>query len=502
MGEDLTQVRARFNGSLRIESRPERLSGEAGGSILREIIERVGLLPWLLARLKDPRKPELITHPFSELLVTTVLLIALGWRDRDDADALRNDPVMRLIVSERRGIAALLSPPKDPGQPPDRNPAVPDGLASQPTLSRLVATLSTASNRAVLHESLLEVAARRVRASREGHRLRYVSVDLDSLPIEVYGEQPGSEYNGHYHARIFHPLVCSVAETGDLLDAVLREGTAHTAEGGLEFLLPLLDRIEEKLCQVASVRIDAGFPSEKFLGGLEQRHRPTPYVARIKNNPVLDRMAAPLLHRPVGRPPQEPRTWFHEMTYQAESWSRPRRVVLVVLERPRGDQEQRRQEEMFLHHFWLITSWTQEQMSGEALLALYRERGTAEGHQGELKSVLDPALSSSPRPKSTYRGQPPKRQRPAKPVDSFANNETLLLLNLLAYNILHVARVLLETSTHEGWSLKRLRERLLRVPARVLLHGRRAVLVIGEAAAHLWHHLWRKLAGFEAIPSS
>ena len=152
MGEKLEEIRARFNGSFRIESRPERLSGEAGGSILREIIERVGILPWLLERLKDPRKPELITHPLSELLLTTVLLIAMGWRDRDDADALRNDPVMRLIVSERRGIASLLSPHQDPEKPRNRNPAVPDGLASQPTQSRLIASMSTPGNRAVVRE--------------------------------------------------------------------------------------------------------------------------------------------------------------------------------------------------------------------------------------------------------------------------------------------------------------------------------------------------------------
>lgn len=489
MGEKLEEIRARFNGSFRIESRPERLSGEAGGSILREIIERVGILPWLLERLKDPRKPELITHPLSELLLTTVLLIAMGWRDRDDADALRNDPVMRLIVSERRGIASLLSHPQDPEKPRNRNPAVPDGLASQPTQSRLIASMSTPGNRAVVRESLLEVAARRVRASRDGHRPRYLTLDLDSIPVEVYGQQPGSEYNGHYHARIFHPLVCSVAETGDMLDAVLREGTAHTAAGGLDFLLPLLDRVEEKLCQVASVRIDAGFPSEDFLSALEQRR--TAYVARIKNNAVLDRMALPFLRRPCGRPPTEPRTWFHELGYKAGPWSHERRLVLVVVERP---------GQLILDHFWLVTNWTQEQRSGEELLACYRERGTAEGHQGELKSVLEPALSSSPRPKSTYRGQPPKRTTPS--IDSFAHNETILLLNLLAYNILHVARVLLETSTQEGWSLKRLRERVLRIPARVLLHGRRATLVIGEAAAHLWRHLWRKLALFEAVPTS
>lgn len=484
MGEKMTEFRARFNGSFRIESRPERLSSEAGGTILREVLERLRILPWIMERLTDPRKKELITHPFSELVLTTVLLMAMGWRDQDDADALRNDPVMRLIVSERRGLSPLLSPP----QTGEAAPAVPDGLASQPTQSRLLAALSTTANRAVLRESLLELAARRLRASRQGRRPHSLTVDLDSIPIEVFGKQPGSEYNGHYHARIYHPLVCSVAETGDMLDAVLREGTAHTAAGGLEFLLPLLDRVEQKMCQVASVRIDAGFPEDRLLSALEQRR--TPYVARIKNNAVLDRMAEPYLRRPVGRPTAEPRTWFYEMTYQAGSWSAPRRVVLVVLERP---------GQLLVDHFWLLTNWTPEQMNGDDLLELYRERGTAEGHQGELKSVLEPALSSSPRPKSTYRGKPPKKTGPS--IDAFAHNETILLLNLLAYNILHATRVLVEASTQQGWSLQRLRERVLRVPARVLLHGRRVVLVIGEAVARLWEGLWRRLARLEAVPA-
>jgi hypothetical protein len=318
--------------------------------------------------------------------------------------------------------------------------------------------------------------------------MRYLTLDVDSLPIEVHGQQPGSEYNGHYHARIYHPLMCSIAETGDLLDAKLRPGNAYTADGGLEFILPLIDKVEASLCQVASIRFDAGFPEDKLLRALEERQRA--YVARIKNNPVLDRMAQPYLVRPVGRPPLEPRTWFYEMNYQAEPWSWARRVVLVVQERP---------DELLLHHFWLLTSWTQEQMDAEALLELYRERGTAEGHQGELMSVLEPALSSSPRQKSHYRGRPPKKVSP--PADSFAHNEVLLLLNMLSYNVLHAARVLAESGTRAGLSLKRLRERVLRIPARLLLHGRRAVLVIGQSAAHWWHCLWKKLMAFRAAPA-
>jgi len=481
VGEELSLFRAEFNGSLHIEARAEKLTSEAGAIFLREVIERLGIAGWLTRRLHDSRHPELITHPLSELLNTSLLLLGQGWRDQDDADSLRNDAVFRLAVSERRGIAPLETRPRVDGEALSKNPAVPDGLASQPTLSRLVRMLSTPENRAVLRNALLECAARRIGAMRAGHRFRYLTMDIDSLPIEVHGHQPGSEHNGHYHARIFHPLIASIAQTGDLIDAKLRAGNAHTAEGGVEFIGSLLDSVERKLCQVAAVRMDAGFPEENLLGSLEARR--TPYVARVRNNQVLDRMAQPYLRRPVGRPPAEPRTWFHEMTYRAEEWSCERRVVLVVLERP---------DELFLHHFWLITNWTSEQMDGEALLEMYRQRGTAEGHMGELMDVLDPALSSSPRQKSHYRGAEPGKRMMSG--DSFAQNEVLLLLNALAYDVVHVARLMMETATKDGWSLRRLRERVLRVAARVLVHGRRATLIIGESAAILWQMLWPRVA--------
>jgi hypothetical protein len=261
-----------------------------------------------------------------------------------------------------------------------------------------------------------------------------------------------------------------VAETGDLLDARLRAGNAHTAEGALDFILDLVDRVETTMCQVALVRIDAGFPDETLLAGLEANG--TPYVARIKNNKVLDRLAARYLRRPPGRPPAEPRVWFHEMSYAAGSWSRPRRVVLVVLEQP---------DDLLLRHFWLLTSISADTLDGKALLALYRQRGTAEGHMGELMDVLAPALSSA------------SRAHGSDTTDAFAHNEALLLLHLLAYEVLHTGRCAMEKITRTGWSLRRFRERVLKVGMRIVLHARRATLVIAETAAAYWQDLWRAL---------
>lgn len=462
MGETLALFRPSFNKSLCIESRPDRLTGEPGAVVLREIMERTGIVDWLTARLHDPRKPELITYPLEELLRTSLLLLSQGWRDQDDADALRFDAGLRLAASAARGTTPLSQD---------------SHLASQPTLSRLIDLLSRPGNRKILHEALMVLAGRRFRAMRRGHRQRYLTLDVDSLPIEVHGHQPGSAWNGHYHQRMYHPLIASVGETGDLLEARLREGNVHTAQGSLEFILDLVRRAERALCQVALVRIDAGFPGEPLLSGLERNG--TPYVARLRNNKVLDRLAQPHLKRPPGRPPQEPRVWFHEMSYRAQSWSKARRVVLVVVERP---------DQLLLDYFWLITSIDAEAVPAAELLQLYRQRGRAEAHMGELMDVLDPALSSTPRRKSHYRGN--RLAAGESSTDAFAHNEVILLLNILAYELVHAGRCLMEAATGDGWSLRRFRERVLRAPARVVVSARRVTMVIAEAFARYWQLFW------------
>lgn len=483
MGEERVPLfRPRFNGSVAVEARPERLSAEPGAIVIREMLDRLGVVEYLGERIEDRRKQELITHPFAELLRSAIVLLAQGWRDQDDADALRDDPVLRISVSDRRGVAPLEMRPREPGVALNKNPEVPDGLASQPTLSRLQTVLSSVAHREVLRDTLLESAARRCRG-----QLRQATLDVDSFPIDSYGHQPGARYNGYYHRVVFHPLVAHLGETGDVLGARLREGNLHTANGAAEFIHQMIDAVEKKLCRVAAVRVDAGFPEEELLGSLERRG--TAYAARIKTNAVLEALAEPYLKRPAGRPPLEPRTWLYEIRYQAEIWAYPRRIVLVVQERP---------GELFLHHFFLVTNWTSEQLGGQELLDFYRQRGNAENFIGELKSVLDPALSSAERPKQHYRGRALSEDRPG--VDSFAVNEVRLLLNLLAFNVLHAVRQLVVATTGQGWSLKRLRERVLRIAARVVVHARGAVIVIEQAHAALWDRLCRALARLRFAP--
>ena len=465
MGETLRPVAAGFNRSLSIETRPERLTGDPGAVLLREVLDATGIVPWMTAQMKDDRRQADVIHDLPSLVRTMVLLAAQGWRDHDDADALRQDPAMRLAVSSSAGLTPLTQNA---------------GLASQPTLSRCAAMLAKPTNLKILREAALELAGRNLRAENDGARRTRITLDVDSLPVEVHGHQPKAEWNGHYRARIYHPLITSIAETGDMLDARLRPGNVGTAEGALDIILDVVDRAEASLCKITHVRIDAGFPSGALLAGLEERG--VHHVARLRANPALDRLAAPHMKRPAGRPPTEPRMWTHELQHQASTWDEPRRVVLVVKERE-GD--------LLLDRFFLVTSISRFQMNGDALLEHYRQRGKAEGHMGELMDVLAPALSSTNRPKTHLRGKTPKTTAPA--VDAFACNEVRLLIAMLAYQTMHVARRAMARATGSPWSLRRLRERVLRGGGRLIISARRMTLILAEAVAPFWAVLWPQI---------
>ena len=186
--------------------------------VLPEIMERSGTVEWMIPQLVDPRRPEDVVHDLPSLIWTSVLLAAQVWRDYDESDAFRDEPALRLAVSSASGRTPL-----------DRA----HGLASQPTLSRFTAMMAEPANRSVLRKAALELGARGACAERGGKRPRRLTLDVDSLPPDVHGHQPKAEWNGHYRGRIYHPLITSVAETGDMLDTRLRPGTVGSADGAL-----------------------------------------------------------------------------------------------------------------------------------------------------------------------------------------------------------------------------------------------------------------------------
>lgn len=195
----------------------------------------------------------------------------------------------------------------------------------------------------------------------------------------------------------------------------------------------------------------------------------------------------PWLNAPGGADVPEER--FIEFEYKAGSWERPYRAICVVVQEP---------GELFARSFFLVTSYSADEMDAQTVLDHYRQRGTAEGRFGEWKTTIGPMLSSTNRPKKHYRGEAPKKKTPGR--DPFACNEALLLLSALADNLVHVIRCCVERATQRGWSLQRVRERVLKVAARLVRGGRRLTFVLPRSAADLQAAIWGQLRAIEPFP--
>src|ERR1700726_4189953 len=88
-------VVARFDGG--------RLSSEGGLLALREIERQLGLADRLANCLGDPRAPERVEHRLAEIIRFRMLMIAAGYEDGNDADALRRDPMFKLALDRSPG---------------------------------------------------------------------------------------------------------------------------------------------------------------------------------------------------------------------------------------------------------------------------------------------------------------------------------------------------------------------------------------------------------------
>jgi hypothetical protein len=458
MGESVSPWIPSCNGSIRVELDGQRTTSDSGALLLREALDNSGVIEALEDNLVDRRHPLRLRHSLASQLRTLVLQRAMGWIDLSDTDTLRHDPLWQLACSDARGLTPLAQ---------DR--------PSQATLSRLLACLGRDDNIDAMHEGLLRLVVWRLTSLKNGVRPKQLTLDIDGLPIEVHGHQGGSAYHGLYGARIYSPLVASLAETGDMVGGLLREGNAGPAESADTWIPHLVKRLNESTGAQVRVRIDAGFTDNDTLEALEERD--IEYLGRLRSHMGLQKLAAPHLTRPRGRPPEQPREWCHDLAYQAGTWPEPRRVVLVVQERP---------DDLLLHAFFLVTNLGKFDWPPEKVLALYRKRGSAEAHMGEVKSALNVHLSSTDRGVSTVQ-------------DVMARNEVSLLLSLYAYQILHGLRCLLERQTRHGWSLTRMREQVLKIAATLSLHARRITVHLGDAADKWWPTLLRGLPKLTAL---
>ena len=94
-----------------------RMSSDAGVLMLAEIERRLGLADRLARCLEDPRAAERVRHGLAEMIRFRALMIAAGYEDANDCDALRHDPAFKMAVGRLPETGAeLCSQPTHAGR--------------------------------------------------------------------------------------------------------------------------------------------------------------------------------------------------------------------------------------------------------------------------------------------------------------------------------------------------------------------------------------------------
>src|SRR5579863_7711152 len=279
-----------------------RLTSDAGILLLAAIEQRLKIAERLAACIEDPRAPERVRHGLAEMIRYRALLIAAGYADGNDCDALKSDPAFKMAVG--------------------RLPESGDDLCSQPTISRLE-NLPGATALKRIMVAMVELFCDSYEAVP-----RRILLDIDDTEDRVHGGQQLSLWNAHYDSRCFLPMHIYEATPGKTADGAEVTLVLRHVIGHIRARWPAVDIL---------VRGDSHYARPEAMAWCERQR--IGYIFGLAGNAVLLRRVGDLaedaaLGRVDGEADKVRR--YGELRYAATSWKVERRVIARVEAGPQG----------------------------------------------------------------------------------------------------------------------------------------------------------------------
>ena len=432
------EVVGRFDGG--------RITSDAGGLLLREVDQRMGLLDRLAACFTDHRNPKSIEHSVHALVAQRVYGLALGYEDLNDHDVLRKDSALALVVGKQDLTGAARVREQDRGHP----------LAGSSTLNRL--ELGTPKSAA--GDRYKRIAADPAAFDRllvdlfiESHPRppREIWLDLDATDDPLHGHQEGRFFHGYYRCYCYLPLYIFCGE--HLLCARLRPSSDDAAAGSVEELERIITQIRSRWPKTRIViRGDSGFCREAIMHWCETNN--VSYLLGLARNKRLQRAlgqameAARAAHERTGKPARR----FRDLRYRTrKSWSCERRVVGKAEYLPNKANPR-----------FVVTNLSAREASAKRLYEkLYCARGDMENRIKEQQLGLFADRTSTAMMRA---------------------NQLRLYFSSFAYVLMHGLRRLgLSNTQHAKAQSTTIRLKLLKIGARIRITVRKVWLSFSEA---------------------
>jgi Transposase DDE domain group 1 len=414
----------------------QRQGSSDGGAVLLKAAEaRYGLIAGMSGCLLDPRQAGKVDHSLRDLFAQRVFSIACGYADANDSARLAADPMHKMLL--------------------DRDPVTGLDMASQPTLSRFE---NAADPRqlyqmgALLAESVIERHAQRLH-----HHARLITIDLDPTDDPTHGAQQLSFFNSHYDNACYLPMMGFITFNDEadqyLCAAVLRPGNVTAAVGAMGILRRLMALIRSSFSKVRiRVRLDGGFANPQLLAFLDAEAG-VEYVVAMASNAVLNRKAEEAMEvaRLLAGLTDQTEHVYEEVRYAAGSWKEERRVIIKA-EVVRADHKEPKDNPRFvITNMKQTPQWLYEEV--------YCQRGEIENRIKELHAMQIDRTSCT----------------------RFWANQFRVLMTAAAYVLMQELRLSAAATDCARAQVWTMRERFLKLGARVMLSVRRIVVHLPQS---------------------
>lgn len=420
-----------FNKSCSYNFDGGNLSSDAGLIFVRSFAEKLGLRALLEKSFIDSDDK---THSYASIVEQLIYSTIAGYSTDHAANSLRHDPVFTRILDKA-------------------------SLASQPTISRCINALDESAIEAMNHilENLFELG-NPVKQTKE------LVLDIDSTLFGIYGKQEKAEYNYHYSAKGYHPLMLYNGLNGDLIKVVLRSGSVYTSNDLKGFLEPILEWLKTRYPNAnILVRGDSGFATPEMydlcdLFGVE-------FLIKLKANAKLHKFSEDLIERfneAYGKDFSKQHIMYDDFPYQAQSWSRPLRVVCRV-ERAAG--------ELLPRATFIVTTLKAE---SKMVVKAYNKRGNMENFIKESKiDFFMESVSHS----------------------SFISNAVKTMIKALAYNLINIMKRSVLPKDRAASRMLSIRADLIKIACKTVTSARKTIFKLCSSSPHqqLFHQIMRNI---------